>query len=72
MSKIFKVGSKQDTLAYYVAAPNRETAIHLVEKWTGPQNPAVRVVVELPAPPDGYKLTGAIPCLLEEDPDYEG
>lgn len=72
MSKFFKIGSKQDTLAYYVAAPNRETAISIVEKWTGPQNPNNRLVQELPAPPEGYKLTGQIPCLLEEDPDYEG
>ena len=72
MSKIFKVGSKQDTLVYYAAAPNREMAIHLVEQWTGPMNPSNRVVVEVPVPPPGYKLTGQIPCLMEEDPEYDG
>ena len=70
--KIWKVGTKQDSLSYYAMAPNRETAVHLVEKMTGPMNPSSRVVTELPRRPEGYKLTDQAPCLLEEDPDYEG
>lgn len=72
MSKYWQVGSKQDTLYYYVAAPNRETAISLVERMTGPQNPNNRVIKELPMVPAGYKLIEQVPCILEEDPDYEG
>lgn len=72
MSKFWKIGSKQDSLFYYAAAPNRETAVALVEKMTGPMNPNQRVVQELPDKPDGYLLTEDIPCLLEEDPEYDG
>jgi len=72
VSKIFKVGSKADSLFYYVAAPNRDTAIHLVEKMTGPQNPSQRVVVELLERPPGYLQSDLPPCILEEDPEYDG
>lgn len=72
MSKIWKVGSKQDTLFYVAAAPNWETAAKLVESMTGPMNPNQRVIQELPEAPPGYKLSGQIPCLMEEDPDYDG
>ena len=47
MSKMWKVGSKQDSLSYYAAAPNRETAIKLAEALTGPMNPGQVVCSEL-------------------------
>ena len=72
MSKFFQVGSRQDSLSYIAAAPNRETAIKLVEAMTGPMNPAAVLCKELSTYPPGYKLTGQIPCLMEEDPEYDG
>lgn len=72
MSKFWKIGSRVDTLSYYAAAPNRETAVKLVERMTGPMNPNAVIAKELQDPPEGYKLSGTIPCLMEEDPEYEG
>lgn len=72
MSKFFKVGSKDDSLFYYVAAANRDTAIHTAEKLSGPMNPNRRVVTELPEMPKGYLLGDQLPCILEEDPEYDG
>lgn len=72
MSKFWKIGTPQDTLGYYVAAIDRQSAIKVVEALTGPQNPSVIRVAELPDKPAGYKLSGQIPCFLEEDPDYDG
>jgi len=71
MSKFFKIGTLEDTLQLYAAAPDRNTAIRLAEALTGPMNPSRVKVAEIPAPPPGYKLTGQIPCLMEEDPDYD-
>lgn len=70
--KFFRIGSKVDSLSYYVAALNRDQAIATVERITGPQNPNQRVVTELSQMPDGYKLSEAVPCILEEDPEWEG
>lgn len=71
MSKIFKIASDVDTLAYYVAAPNRETAVATVERLMGPQNPSRRKVTELTEAPAGYIVpTGT--GILEEDPEYDG
>lgn len=71
MSKFWRIGSKGDTLAYTVAAPNWETANAIVERLVGPQNPSNRTIKELPSMPPGYKLSGSPPCLLEEDPEAE-
>lgn len=54
MSKYWKYGSRDDSLAYYVMAPNREMATKVVEDLVGPQNPSRRLVTELPGCPDGY------------------
>jgi hypothetical protein len=70
MSKIWKIGSKDDTLSYYVAALNRETAAKVVQDMVGPLKHGT--IQELPETPAGYKLDGQIPCILVEDPDYEG
>ena len=72
MSKYWKVGNHVDDLSYLVVAPNREMAIHTVEQLTGPQNPAVRKVVELPGKPAGYLVPAGSTGFLEEDPEYEG
>lgn len=72
MSKFWKVTSPPNELAYYASAPNKETAVKLVEGMTGPMNPNSVVLKELTELPPGYMLSGPIPCLLDEDPDYEG
>jgi hypothetical protein len=66
MSKFFRVGNRVDTLAYYVLAPNRETAIKVVEDLTGPMNPSRAVVTELSECPEGYTAAGEEPQILME------
>lgn len=70
MSNIWKIGSKDDSLAYYVAATTRDSAISEVQKITGPLKHGT--IRQLPETPPGYMLTGPIPCILEEDPEYDG
>ena len=67
MSKYWKVGNREDTLAYNVMAPNREMAIKVVEDLMGPMNPSRRVVIELPEMPEGFTAVDDIPQILTED-----
>jgi hypothetical protein len=67
MSKYFKVGNRDDKLAYYVLAPNREMAIKVVEDLMGPMNPSRRVVTELPAKPEGLVAAVGEPQILTEE-----
>lgn len=70
MSKFWKIGSKDDSLYYYAAAPNRDMAIKVVTDMVGPLKHGT--IFELGGLPDGYMLDGQIPCLVVEDPEYEG
>jgi hypothetical protein len=67
MIKFFKVGNRDDTLAYNVMAPNREMAIKVVEDLMGPINPSRRVVTELPECPEGFTAVDDVPQILTED-----
>jgi hypothetical protein len=69
--KFWKIGSREDTLGFYACADTSEQAVSLVEALIGPQNPARRVVRQLPECPKGYRLSGLEPCLLEESDDDE-
>lgn len=69
--KFFSIRSRDDSLAYYVVAINEQQAVKTVESLTGPMNPAHRKVVELPEAPKGYVFTDQIPCILEEDTEYD-
>lgn len=68
--KIFSIRSRDDSLAYYVAALNEQQAVRLVEGLMGPMNPAHRKVQELVVPPKGYKPSEQ-PGILEEDTEYD-
>jgi hypothetical protein len=70
MSNFWKIGSKEDTLCYYVAALTREQAITEVQKLTGPLKHGT--IQQVPERPKGYVLTGQVPCILDEDPEYDG
>lgn len=64
MTRFWKVGSRDDTLAYYVLAPNKEMAAKVVEDLIGPQNPSRRLITELPACPEGLTVEGDQPQIL--------
>jgi hypothetical protein len=66
MSKFWKIGNRDDTLPYFVQAPNREMAIKVVEDLMGPQNPSRRITQELVACPVGFKAIGDEPQILTE------
>jgi hypothetical protein len=68
MSKYFKVGSRDDDLAYFVIAPDRGTAIKVVEEFTGPIKPSLLKITELPGCPEGYIVSGGnVPQILTEE-----
>jgi hypothetical protein len=67
LSKFFKVGNRDDTLAYNVQAPNREMAIKVVEDLMGPMNPSRRLVTELAGQPEGFVAVGEAPQILTEE-----
>jgi hypothetical protein len=54
MSKYWKIGNSDDTLWWFAYAPNKEMAVKVVEDLMGPQNPARRIIHELPSCPAGY------------------
>jgi hypothetical protein len=66
LNKYFKIGNRDDTLAWFAQAPNREMAIKVVEDLTGPQNPSRRIVTELPQRPHSYAAEGDAAQILTE------
>ena len=63
--KYWQIRSKADELSYYAYAPTEAAAIKAVETLMGPQNPAQRIVRELPGCPEGFQHSGDESQLLE-------
>jgi hypothetical protein len=67
MIKYWHFGSRDDTLRYYVMAPNKEMAVKVVEDLIGPLNPSRRLVIELPECPEGFAPSGDESQILTEE-----